>query len=306
MKKFILHCIGFALFAAVVYVAALMLLPAGLKKNFFNNLNRGYLHKRIAEIDSFGKVQVLFIGSSHAYRTFDTRIYKQAGIASFNFGSNNQTPIQTYYLLKRYMHKLQPEVVVFEVNPYIFSLDGVESLINIISCDSINAGTVEMAATLQNMKAWNSLVYVWVREKLGKPYKYPVEDTRNTYISGGYVECLVNYYHSKTRPENDLPIAGRQMEYFGKVLRFLAEKNIPVLLVQAPVVHKFYNDQCAARFDARMQETGLPYYNFNNRDIHFVDTLHFWDAQHMNQFGVQLFNQAFLPVLQQKLQQKKP
>ena len=41
------------------------------------------------------------------------------------------------------------------------------------------------------------------------------------------------------------------------------------------------------------------YYDFNNR-LHLNDTIDFYDSHHLNQTGVEIFNKAFLKILEAK------
>ena len=87
----------------------------------------GHMYSRISEIKNQEDVDILFLGSSHAYRGFDTRIFLENGYKSFNLGSSAQTPTQTKVLVERYLGSLNPELVIYEVYPKTFTMDGVES-----------------------------------------------------------------------------------------------------------------------------------------------------------------------------------
>ena len=75
-------------------------MPVWLNNNLIYKQRGGHLHSRLLEINKHQNVDVLFLGSSHAYRGFDTRIFKESGIASFNLGSSSQAPVQSLLLLK--------------------------------------------------------------------------------------------------------------------------------------------------------------------------------------------------------------
>jgi hypothetical protein len=98
-----------------------------------------------------------------------------------------------------------------------------------------------------------------------------------------------------------LPINPRQLTYLTKVLHYLKQHQTPVLLVQAPVTAQFYKrNQRNTLFEKSISALGLPYYNYNTL-LPWNDTTCFMDEHHLNQKGVQLFNSAFLPVVQQYL-----
>ena len=39
----------------------------------------GHMYSRLLEVKSYGRVDLLFLGSSHTYRGFDTRIFSKYG-----------------------------------------------------------------------------------------------------------------------------------------------------------------------------------------------------------------------------------
>src|SRR5689334_14184152 len=102
MRKFIFNLFAAILAFGIFYIVAV----AALGTLPFKNLNYrlgayGHLFTRVKEIDSVKKVDILFLGSSHSYRGFDPRIFKQYGLTSFNLGSSSQTPIQAKILLEK-------------------------------------------------------------------------------------------------------------------------------------------------------------------------------------------------------------
>lgn len=72
MKQYILHISGFGLFSAVFYVVALFVwgryAPEPLKPNLNYRLGGyGHTYTRLQEVKSATDVDILFLGSSHAY-----------------------------------------------------------------------------------------------------------------------------------------------------------------------------------------------------------------------------------------------
>ncbi|MEL6133281.1 MAG: hypothetical protein AAFR59_07965, partial [Bacteroidota bacterium] len=67
-------------------------------------------------------------------------------------------------------------------------------------------------------------------------------------------------------------------------------------LVYAPITQASYSAcQNTSAYDSLFTELG-PYHNFNGK-LPLVDSLHFYDAHHLNQEGVEIFNQAVLEIL---------
>ena len=179
MKRFLLRLLFYVCVYVILHVVVVC--AVGPFVTFYRPESGGHLFSRTKEIPNYKNPDVLFLGSSHAYRGFDPRVFDQAGIASFNLGSSSQT--------------LQPKFIVFDVFPIVFQLDGIESTADLISCDHIDASICKMAFKSGNVKVINTLIYGLYQEY--------VRDIRNTlneriiidgdqYVPGGYVERLTD------------------------------------------------------------------------------------------------------------------
>jgi hypothetical protein len=125
------------------------------------------MYTRISDLKKYKNVDILFLGSSRAYRVFDTRIYAKQGYYSFNLGSSSQTPIQTKLLMKRYLKQLNPKLIVYAVDPNAFS-DGVESAMDIIANDKNDRESLKMLAKINHLKVFNTLIYGYYKDYIHK------------------------------------------------------------------------------------------------------------------------------------------
>lgn len=305
-------------------------MPNNWKKNLnYRRGASGFAYTRFAEAKTTGKVDILFAGSSHAYRGFDPRIFKEYGFSSFNLGSSSQTALQTEVLISRYIDQLSPAVVVYEVYPYTFSSDGVESSLDVIANDNIDGSIAKMAFTTNNIKTYNTILYGWAKRRVykEKPLSEALTSTQKnkdvisntTYIDGGFMEYRMEHADIKAGKEgftivnpaveknmqSDASIvqtkdgkwAPRQSQVraFEKTLDLLQSKNIRVILVQAPVHSRYYHlVKCNDEIDNYFRSKG-EYYNFNTL-MSFNDSLDFADYHHLNQTGVSKMNNAFVKI----------
>lgn len=68
-----------------------------------------------------GEVDLLVVGSSHAYATFDPAvIFEKTGMNSYILAGNSQNTVQTYFNVKEALHSQHPQAIILEA----FSLDG--------------------------------------------------------------------------------------------------------------------------------------------------------------------------------------
>ncbi len=302
-----------------------------LPKDFNKNLNyrigaAGYTYTRLHEVESYSNVNILFLGSSHAYRGFDPRIFAAYGYTSFNLGTSSQTPQQTEMLLNKHLAELNPSTVVYEVYPYTFSSDGVESSVDLIANSSIDANTFSMAIEVNNIKTYNTLLYAYIKrlftrekplqEKLSLTSASGQSKDYTTYIPGGFMErrkeWLGNdsiYKNEKSAPASEKGILTNlgiiqskdgkwsprkeQLAAFERILQRLKARNIKVILVQTPINSKYYNTiKCNKEIDSYFLSKG-EYYNFNEV-MHFDNENDFADYDHLNETGVTKLNEAFI------------
>lgn len=301
----------FFAFTAFVYIVFIICCGLFMPKVFSKNLSyekgsNGHLNSRVKEISDYKNIDILFLGSSHAYRGFDTRIFQKHGFTTFNLGSSAQTPIQTELLLNRYLNKLKPKLVVYEVYPGTFSFDGVESALDIISNDKNDSETIKMALELNNIKVYNTMVYGFFRDifQLNKNYKEKSVKKYDTYVNGGFVERNSLYFKpfKNAITKSEWEFKEKQFDAFKRNLEKLKAMKISCILVQAPTTSQLYKSHTNNEyFDNKMKTFGA-YYNFNGK-LSLVDTLHFYDEDHLNQKGVELFADYFikeLPYLKNK------
>ncbi|MFH1525192.1 MAG: hypothetical protein ABIG69_00865 [Bacteroidota bacterium] len=304
MKKFLLDTVKFFLFTIAFYLLFLFLWgeigPSYIKKNLnFKIGSKGHLFTRVREIPQFKNINILFVGSSRAYRGFDTRIYLKQNLACFNLGSSSQTPLQTEILLKRYLNSLNPKIVIYEVGPDIFEGDGVESSLDLIANDKIDYESFRMAGEINNIKTYNAILYSSIRLSfnLDKNFKEKSPNRGETYIHGGYVETKLKFNDEIDDFENSMiEMNPNQVFHFERIVKSLLEKNIQVILVQAPIAKNRYSSYSnMAEIDNYFSKYQT-YWNFN-KILSLSDSIHFSDSHHLNQNGDKLFNEKLIDLL---------
>ncbi len=309
MFNFLKNIFSFIILGVVVYLAVLILwgefMPDTLKKNISYSLGAyGHMYTRIREVEKYNNIDIVFMGSSHTYRGFDTRIVKEYGYESFNLGSSAQTPLQTKLLLEKYMDTLKPKTVVYEVCAGTFTNDGVEASMDMIANGKIDNKLLKMAFDLNNVKVYNSLVYGYYRQLLqrDKNFKENIKTNEDTYIPGGYLEKKMMYNNSR-RDTNVNKEKWDPKEYqltaFEKIVAMVKAKGVQLILVQAPVTKSEYtkqadNDKIDTYFSSK-----ATYYNFNNL-LSLSDSLHFYNNDHLNKEGVKIFNKKLFEIIAKK------
>lgn len=306
MNKFILKTFSFIIFTSVFYTISLVLFQHFAPSMFRPNMNYklgsyGHLYSRISDIENYRNVDILFLGSSHTYRGFDTRIFSEMGYNTFNLGSSAQTPIQTKVLLNRYLDDLNPALIIYEVFPGTFISDGVESSLDIIANDENDLHSLDMVFKIGNIKTFNTFMYASARDifNLNKSFEEAVKKGSDTYTSGGYVEKELRFNKPSKMESKEISLNENQLESFSDIVHMIKENDIELILVYAPITKvKYESFRNNKYFDSIMNQYA-DYYNFNEM-MSLNDSLHFYDAHHLNQNGVELFNEKLIEVIEDR------
>lgn len=307
MKNFIKKILLFSIVSILLYVCLIYvwgkLIPKQFNKNLINKIGGyGQTYSRLKEVKEYSEVDVLFLGSSHTYRSFDTRIFEQDSISSFNLGSNAQTPLQTEVLLKRYLKKLNPKLVVFEVYPGNFSRDGVESSLDIISNDYLDANILKTSMIQKNIKIYNSIIFNFFSELSNQKqtFRENIIKGNDTYIKGGFVEKEISYFKNINHKKSTWELEQNQLKAFERCVKLIKNNNSKLIFVQAPITSSYYKAHSNnSYFDSIMNTYGI-YINFNEK-LTLNDSLDFYDYHHLNQNGVKIFDEALLPIIKLEL-----
>lgn len=304
MKKFLTDILKFLLLASIIYLCGIFvwgkIIPQKLRPNLqYIQGAYGFMYTRAQEVRQVEGLDILILGSSHAYRGFDVRIFNESGYKTFNLGSSAQSPIQTYLLLTRYLDLIKPKLVIYEVYPATFCTDGVESAIDIISNDDNDFYSLIMTMRTKNIKVFNTLIYAYLNEAIGGHEGF-IENQmteEDKYVSGGYVEKDLRTNSPREQQPKKWEIRNNQLDAFYDIIDLLKSQNIPTVLMMAPITNNLYESyENTGEFENLVKRTGLDYINFNGA-VALDDSLHFYDAHHLNQNGVEIFNSICIDSL---------
>lgn len=303
MHSFFTKLIKFTGFAFVLYLVMLIIwgsfAPFFMKKNLNYNLGAyGHMFTRMQEAKAIKNVDIIVLGSSHAYRGFDPRNFEETGLSFFNLGSSAQTPLQSEVLLKRYFNTLNPQLLILEVYPGTFTLDGVESSLDLISNDKNDLLSLKLILNQNHLKLYNTFIYALYRDVIGQNnsfQEHPIKE-KDTYISGGYVMSELKHYEHRQHESRSWEFRNNQFKALERIIKLANEQQVELIFIQAPITKSLYTAYTNnAAFDDKMKNYGT-YYNFNYL-MNLDDSLHFYDAHHLNQNGVELFNSKVMEVL---------
>lgn len=281
-----------------------LLTQNGLGKNFAFPLgNYGHSMMRLNEAKNHTPVDALILGSSHAYRGFDPRVFNEHNIQIFNLGLSSETPIQSYFLLKKYYAQLQPKVVIQEIYPLLLENDGTESNSFLLANEPITCALSRLAFSNFNIQNLNAWLYGTFRTIFQLNHQLPllIKNGDDTYIAGGYTQKdAVPFDTSKTLIAKLYEPRADQLCALDSIKKFCATKSCSLHFVITPItsIEKHHIQNWASII--QQIEVIHPIHDFS-RLQYLNDTLHFYDSDHLNQSGVEIFN----PILINQIFLKK-
>ena len=309
MKRFIQKNLLFLFICSICYFLSLaiifLFIPQRLSTinaNYTRHLSSSYL--TFEEAKSIENVDVLFIGSSTAYRGFDPRIFQKKGMKVMNLGTPSQTPLNTNFILNRFLDCLNPRIVVYTQHPKLFESDGTESSTDIISGLSIEKDFYEIIDIVffhKNIRVVNTFIiklFVFLSNaEIDNDEPGFLND--GTYISRGYVSYTKTANNTEIKEaskkseitKNEWKPLDFQLDYFKRNIEMLEIRNIPFLLVVPPVPSHSYNEYLFSNLHFQNYINRFGTFIDYNKYLNLSDSLHFADsAVHLNQNGVEVFN----------------
>lgn len=283
----------------------------------------GFTLQRFQDIGNYQNVDILFLGSSHCYRTFDPRIYARHGLKTFNMGTTGQTPLNTYYLLKRYFPALNPKLVIFDLNYRVIDRDGLECFYDLVQNIPYSSEMMEMALAIRSPHALNLAVSKWMLQMSGlAPQLVQKADEDERYIPGGYVEFTrpldgeKSHYEARfvgqpPRKSSARTVVPReeQLQAIRKVIRLVKEHHAGIILLTKP--EPPYNlraianyEEISRTFAEIARQEGVDYFDFNKIPLPLDPYAHFHDREYLNPAGVEIFNPILLEMIYQQV--RKP
>jgi len=266
-------------------------------------------------------LDILFLGSSHAYRGFDPALIDSLwGIWSFNLGSSGQTPLTSLHVLRNAVQHQQPKKVVMELYFHTF-----------MEVDQLNNGGNNWLQMQSSPAKWQFLwqafnlyemtaltVFPVLRRKNAVPYvlrKYLRGDDHldhaGQYEGKGYVSRVEQISAAQLQRHDmydDLKLEGewvlvKHEQALREIAEFCQTKGIKLQFISSPMpqttVQKI-KDQ--ARINQYIQDLtaelkALYRNDIDNPDLNLVDTQHFFDNNHLNAEGVEKWNKQLYDFL---------
>lgn len=272
--------------------------PGFIQKNVRVTYYRNFNYISFAELDTLKELDILIAGPSCAFRSFDPRFFRKNGLNIFIMGSSAQSPLQTEYLVKKYLKKLNPKLFIYVADMQAFSADGVEGWLFVLNnlkeydADFYKATIPTKSAVLLNTINYN------VMDRIRKQPEFTSKIEK--YVGNGYIEYNQlrhdSLFYNLSYTPYPCVFPDNQITSFNNMIAEVRKRNIPIAIIQTPSYPKYFkrisNPQTIDSFFHAVPGTNYANFNYNK----FEDA-EFWDPIHLNQTGVERFDEMVLDSL---------
>ena len=265
-----------------------------------------------AKIDGFynspkNEYDVIFFGSSNTYCSFNPLVvWKETGVKSYVFATQQQPLWATYYYMKDAFKRQSPDIAVLDILMASKNDEYYDDGVNYTFCDNMpfsfdKAALAYVSAPkgrrlglvirfLKYHSRWNEL------EKEDFEYR---KSNMADYSKGFYMltsKCNDAEHIDLENVCDSLPLSDKNREYLDKIIALCKSENVRLILVKTPSnsteeEKKYYNS-----VEKIATENGVEFvdYNMYYDDIGFDMALDFFDKRHLNIYGAEKFTEYFI------------
>lgn len=259
-------------------------------------------------------VDVLILGSSHAFENFNTGVlWDKYGMASYVLAGSIQPMWNTYYYLREALKSQKPELIVLEgyltTCQYEYSDDS-----RIIKNNyglKWSGNKIESLMTSAPRDRWGEFMLEYTqyhnRYTQISSEDFLLDKGRILYRDWKGFGCNMKTKEVKTpdvgQITEQMPLDQKTENYYRKIIELAVEKNIPIIIIIAPYAGITDDEQkmfCTAGKIA--EEYGVEFINYNlcYQDVGIDFSTDAADEGHLNYKGNQKFSETVGQYLKEK------
>lgn len=243
-------------------------------------------------------LDVLFVGSSHAYRAFSPmELWGGYGIPSYNLATASQSIPSSYFLIKEGIRRQKPEVIVLEAYGSWYESDYVSAELLHGAVDGIPLNRTKLEFLLdflpESMEPKECLLFAFPMmlyhgrwQELHKRDFSPRRQFLNGYQ---YTEKTVPV--QKPEPVKEMePVYENTMEYLEKIISLCEKNHVNLVIALTPLGESGQYGEIVRRANTFMEyaaRRGVDCLNFQELadEIGIDFETDFYNPDHMNAFG---------------------
>ena len=299
MKLMIRNSLKVLLAACVIYAGVIFifsnvqLIDRRMSLFFVPNLQRngGQELQMMRDLTSNPtKYDAIVLGSSHAYRGYDPRIFEQAGVSLFNSGTSAQNAKGSLVLYNEYLRN-RTDFFILDIYDPVFELEGTESNMRLIQ--NVPTNTAAFALVKQEVKMYTLNALAVRLASLNVKDEAPNAD----YIKNGFCEKKGILYAVEPLSDSVFDANEEMFLAFESMIKQMQSDGKRIVLCSHPLPQspglRNYHEKFLSRFTPLIECLGVPYIDLTYYTEGF-GVNEFADLSHLNQQGVELYNSLLL------------
>ena len=299
MKLIVRNSLKVLLAACVIYAGAIFifsnvqLIDRRMSLFFVPNLQRngGQELQMMRDLTSNPtKYDAIVLGSSHAYRGYDPRIFEQAGVSLFNAGTSAQNAKGSFVLYNEYLRN-RTDFFILDIYDPVFELEGTESNMRLIQ--NVPTNTAAFALVKQEVKMYTLNALAVRLASLNVKDEAPNAD----YIKNGFCEKKGILYAVEPLSDSVFDANEEMFLAFESMIKQMQSDGKRIVLCSHPLPQspglRNYHEKFLSRFTPLIECLGVPYIDLTYYTEGF-GVNEFADLSHLNQQGVELYNSLLL------------
>ncbi|MDR2938688.1 MAG: hypothetical protein LBV08_00015 [Clostridiales bacterium] len=284
-----------------------------------------FSRQRFEEFYKSKALDLIFVGSSHSYCTFDPEVFNsKLNLNSYQLGMPSQTPDSTYYTLLEVLNYQEPKIIVMELYYLMLATDfdmkqfdqlfqflnnpGLkEDYIKNVFPNSAKAKytipTIHYQADFLNY--WNARLVNFLSNEFNLTQDIKQSNGTEYYRSLGYVYCdhymddedIADTKKSFSYDGENFEFSERQLLYLQKIVELCDERGVRLFFVTAPISNAAFDniDNYGLMYEkiaGFCESAGVNYvdYNIVNRDRGLLAPANFRDRNHVNDSGAKIIS----------------
>lgn len=302
MRSFVSKVIQFSLlFVGVIWLGLAFIAlstnwtPRFELQYFGHRTHWGSSLERVAEFEKWSRTNShvpkgLILGSSTAYRNINPHILsEQTHINWFNYGSSNQSPQISYYLLEQALQQTNLDYILLDIYGPVASNNGLESAFDLIYNSELAATKkMDLLRHYSDVRLWLRFGYFYTK-KILPCNKHIVYDTTNgAYLKKGFV--CTDQAALLTYPKKQKKSKIAEIDVLEDIVQLCKSKGVKLVINIAPSLDKRY-------YAPKVLKKNWLIYNHEINDPSW-----FYDTHHMTCDGANKYSQLIGEKLAQQIQ----
>lgn len=260
-----------------------------------NVFKGGLTYKKFRDFNPDEKYDIIILGSSHAYRGYDPEIFASYGYKTFNLGSSAQSQLASLVIARNYISRDNCRTVIIDLYDRIFKTGNIESLSDITQNITSDKAAAELCIRSCDLRALNMFT-LRMFSKLDKPLNGDTSNLVNGF-QASYNQLLLP---GMPRDVDYMPDK-KTLAYFGKLVRYLHEEGINVIIAEHPLPEVYTIPDYRHRIfvndiQSIIAPYNIPWYNLM-KDSTMSGVQYYADENHLNRKGVTKYNHKLIKMM---------